>query len=208
MHRTLTLTTTLAAALAFAQPAEPPQPPAPAAAPETAPTPPTPPTPPAPPTPPVPGDEWDTAHLKVPPWTEPSGGGVGFGYQHGSWGGHWTQELRVKFPLGKAFKLAVSGVYLNDAAASKNNFGARLLLMGGTPVYLNLIRIYGGGGPEILFDVGAPSPSPVIGGGGFFGFEFFMNPKMSFFTEIGGRGGRDYGGATISAGLNFYPWAG
>jgi hypothetical protein len=159
---------------------------------------------------PSPGSEaraerWDQANLLALPWPERSGQGVGLGYQLGSWAGNFTQELRVRIPFGQA-ALHVGGIYLLDEPGNTHNLGGRLTLTSGTPVYLNLVRIYGGGGVDMLSAVNKEGSPLMWGGGGFFGFEFFMNHRESFFIEIGGRGGKKYSGATIMAGINLFPF--
>lgn len=151
-------------------------------------------------------DRWELAQLKVPPWMEPSGQGVGIGYLHGSWAGHWTQELRVRVPIGHFFGIHLGGLYLHDETGGAENLGGRLTLTGGTPVYLNLVRLYGGGSLDVLTAVNQAAAPVRWGGGGFFGFEFFMSRRFSFFIEIGGRGGTKYSGATIMAGMNVFPF--
>src|SRR5438552_325334 len=95
----------------------------------------------------APSDAWEVARVRAP-WTEPSGGGVSFGYDNGSWAGQWAQGIRVKFPIGRAFGLSLRGIYIQQLASEvfQGNLGGRIEFTGGTPVYLNLMRIYGGGG--------------------------------------------------------------
>lgn len=52
------------------------------------------------------------------------------------------------------------------------------------------------------------SPPTLVtdGAGGHFGFEFFCRPQFAFFLEVGGQGGTVLPGATVQAGLMFYPW--
>jgi hypothetical protein len=88
--------------------------------------------------------------------------------------------------------------------------GGRLELIGRTPVLLNLIRIYGGGGGGPFVDVAGPQKGQVTAeGGGEFGFEFFLQPHFSFYSEIGGNacgvGTALCSGATVVAGLTWYP---
>jgi hypothetical protein len=88
--------------------------------------------------------------------------------------------------------------------------GGRLEIVGHTPVFLDLVRLYGGGGPEIAARASGPGEKKAAwGGGGHFGFEFFLKPQMSFFTEIGGHAGNELtGGGTALAGMMFYPFTG
>ena len=94
-------------------------------------------------------------------------------------------------PVTKPFGLRVRGIMvfgqpdLGDSMAA----GGRAELIGRTPAYLNLVRLYGGGG--------------------FFGFEFFLHAKMPFFLEVGGNSGTvgtSGAGATIEAGVQMYPF--
>lgn len=53
----------------------------------------------------------------------------------------------------------------------------------------NSIRLYGEGGLILLFPSSSfSSESTELGGYGLFGFEFYMNPFMNYFIEIGGVG--------------------
>jgi len=81
---------------------------------------------------------------------------------------------------------------------------------GRTPVMAGLLRMYGGGG---LFFGGRPLPTPEgatygLGGGGHFGLEAFLNPRMSFTFEVGGQapvhGLSHDAGAHVLGGVHFY----
>ena len=53
------------------------------------------------------------------------------------------------------------------------------------------IRLYCGGGADVLFPMKTGEPTYRISGHVFFGFEYFMTEEptgLSFFTEIGGGG--------------------
>ena len=53
----------------------------------------------------------------------------------------------------------------------------------------NSIRLYGEGGLILLFpSSNFSSESTELGGYGLFGFEFYLNPFMTYFIEIGGVG--------------------
>jgi hypothetical protein len=89
--------------------------------------------------------------------------------------------------------------------------GGRLELVGRSPVFLNLVRIYGGGGVDLFSAFGnGVSHQAVVSGGGEFGFEFFLQRRFSFYLEVGGHGGIDSGlpgGETVVAGMNLYPFS-
>jgi hypothetical protein len=147
------------------------------------------------------------------PWTSPVGGGVSFGYENGLWGSAWVQGLRVKVPFQSRFGMAMRPLALQQVgggAPYRADLGGRVELYGATPVFLNFARIYGGGGPQLFYAVtGLAGSKPIFGGGGHFGFEFFMNQHTSFFAEIGGASGAQHGlgtGGTAMAGVTWYPW--
>jgi hypothetical protein len=155
----------------------------------------------------------DLTMLRVP-WTERSGRGVAFAYDAGMWGQDWMQGLRIKIPLGEHVYVNARGIVLFTPSGSpwpdRVDLGGRLELGGATPVFLNLVRLYGGGGVSAFAPVsGVSGDKPVsIGGGGYFGFEFFVFHRMSWILEVGGNGGvgGSGSGATITAGLQIYPF--
>jgi hypothetical protein len=149
------------------------------------------------------------------PWDRPTGQGVAFGMEEGSWGSgfggsRWEQGVRFRMPLGEHFGVHLRGIYL--AAGTNDEFqadaGGRLDLVGGSVVFMNLMRFYGGGGLQVFYPVAGSNREKKahFGGGGQFGFEFFSSPYFSFFLEVGGQGGEPAAGATILAGLNLFPW--
>jgi hypothetical protein len=184
-----------------------------------------------------------TVQLAVP-WGGPTGRGVSFGIEEGGWSGIFGPGLRVHVPFfssiggsrgnGGSFGATLRGVFLSGANASPTavpaeHAGGRLELIGRSPVFLNLVRLYGGGGVDLLAGIGssegfdtqirtsfAGPPLPVashkaiFSGGGEFGFEFFLQRSFSFFLEVGGWGGVDNGlpaGETVVAGMNVYPFS-
>jgi hypothetical protein len=162
------------------------------------------------PTAPPPASESET---KVP-WSGPAGTGVSFGYENGLWGNAWVQGVRVKIPLHQRFGVALRPLALQHVAGGgdyRADLGGRVEIYGASPVYLNFARIYGGGGVQVFQAVtGVSDAKPYFGGGGHFGFEFFLNQRMSFFAEIGGTSGAqdNFGtGGTAMAGLTWYPWS-
>lgn len=150
-------------------------------------------------------------------WSEDSGAGVGFGYENGSWGGSWAQGVRVTVPIVPHLALGLRGLMINTPrpADDRWDLGGRLELLGRSRVLLNVMRLYGGGGIQLFHPVSDEAdPEVHVGGGGHFGFEFFMAHHLAFFIEVGGQSGvaststaGDIAtGATIMAGLTVYPF--
>lgn len=145
-------------------------------------------------------------------WNEQSGQGVSFAYESGLWGGWWGQGVRVGVPFGRHFAVHLRGLYVSDTSIEEDvpytaDVGGRLDFIGRSQPFLNLVRLYGGGGMQVFEPVFATEGrSTQVGGGGHFGFEFFCNPNFSFFLEVGGQGGKPAAGATVLAGMAFYPW--
>lgn len=66
-----------------------------------------------------------------------------------------------------------------------------LTILGGNFMKTADIRLYGGGGLILVFPLQKNEAKILIGGQGFFGFEFFINAQkngFSYFIEIGGSG--------------------
>jgi hypothetical protein len=156
-------------------------------------------------------EAWKQAQVQVP-WSGTSGTGVAFGYDNGSWGGEWVQGIRVRIPIIRMFSVNVRGIAVNSSAGEEARWdlGGRLEAIGHGPVLLNLVRLYGGGGVQLFYPVSGVDDKKITwGGGGHFGFEFFMLESMSFYLEIGGQSGVGEGlggGATVVAGLQIYPF--
>lgn len=149
-------------------------------------------------------ERWDLALAQVP-WTEPAGRGFAVGYSLGSWGNWWAQNLQIHIPFALQGGVVVRGIAMRHPDADRWHLGGRLELRGQGPVYLNLVRIYGGGGVQLLTPVSGVSKGKAkVGGGGYFGFEFFNARWASCFIEIGGQGGGPAPGATIMAGIQLY----
>lgn len=150
--------------------------------------------------------------LRVP-WTEPSGQSLAFSYDNGSWGGNWTQSVRLFVPFGDHFGALARGLVMFGSGrtfAERIDVGGRLELIGRSPVLLNLVRLYGGGGISVMSPVhGVTNREITVGGGGQFGFEFFLTPHIGWTLEVGGNSGSQDGfgsGATILAGISIYPF--
>jgi hypothetical protein len=148
----------------------------------------------------------------VRPSPRPTGEGFGLGLDQGLFGSAFAQGLGVRIPILAPYAIAVRGMsaFGDRAGQTEWDAGGRLEFIGHSPVFLNLVRLYGGGGPEVLTRVtGGTGDKTVIGGGGQVGAEFFLGPAMSFFLEVGGHAGNAlYGGATALGGIMFYPFTG
>lgn len=143
-------------------------------------------------------------------WKKTPGQGLSFGYEGGLWGNSMSQGLRVTVPFNAHFGLNLRGLYLiamTDDGPFTADAGGRFEFFGRSEVMFNVLRLYGGGGVQVLAPAANTAGREVlVGGGGQFGFEFFHNPHCSFFLEVGGQGGLPSPGATVLAGMNFYPW--
>lgn len=144
------------------------------------------------------------------PSTAPTGRGLSIGFDNGLFGDGFGQGLRLRIPFGRNWGLAVRALSVMDDQGPDQfqwALGGRLEIVGQSPVYLNLVRLYGGGGPQVIRGMrGEGRGTTSLGGGGQFGFEFFQSPRFSLFFEVGGQGGNNrFSGATVLAGLNFYP---
>ncbi len=182
-------------------PPTPPLPPLPPVAPE----------PPVPPVPPVPPPPMITPAVQLTvPWSGPTGQGISIGLEEGGWAGVYGSGLRVHIPFVPFFGVTARGLFTNGASSSNAEFGGRLDLVGRSPVFLNLVRLYGGGGVEVFSEMESGLRTPHLSGGGQFGFEFFLQRWMSFYLEVGGHGQVDAnlpGGETVVAGMNLYPFS-
>jgi len=143
-------------------------------------------------------------------WKRAPGRKVGLGFEEGLWGKSWGQGLRVTVPFAANFGVTLRGLYLMDMTIEgpfTADAGGRLDFIGRSDVYFNVLRLYGGGGVQLLAPAANTAGREVqVGGGGQFGFEFFCSPHYAFFLEVGGQGGLPSPGATVFAGINFYPW--
>jgi len=148
------------------------------------------------------------------PWTAPSGQGVALSYETGAFGVDWQQGLKLQIPFGLHFAMNLRPMVLVELHGLEPSnavaVGGRLELIGRTPVYLNLIRLYGGGGGGPFVNLSGPATNQVtVEGGGQFGFECFLSPHLSFYAEIGANGcsagAALCSGATVVAGVSAYP---
>lgn len=142
-------------------------------------------------------------------WPKAPGRRVAFGIEDGLWGRSWSQGLRVSVPFSQYFGATLRGVYLIDMTGGPftADAGGRFEFFGRSDVFFNVLRLYGGGGVQVLAPAANTEGREVmVGGGGQFGFEFFCSPHHSFFLEVGGQGGMPSPGATVLAGMMFYPW--
>jgi hypothetical protein len=155
----------------------------------------------------------DEAPVAAPRGGPPAGRGLALGFDNGVFGRAYEQGLRIRIPILGHYAFGLRGVsaFGDRSGELAWYLGGRAELIGHTPVFLNLVRLYGGGGPEVLTRVHGTGggDQTLIGGGGQFGFEFFLHPKMSFFVEIGGRARDDVTrGGTAIAGMMLYPFTG
>ncbi|MBX3186681.1 MAG: hypothetical protein KF819_06685 [Labilithrix sp.] len=165
-------------------------------------------TPSAPIAPPAP-----TGEIARVPWTQVPGRGLAIGYENGLWGNVFMQALRFRIPFSPHWGMMVKGFITHPTDHTGNIHphygGGRLDLFGGSPIIAGFARMYGGGGIHVATKVlGHGGDTDVhTGGGGYFGFEFFMMPKLSWIAEIGGGSGVDgsAAGATVVGGMNWYP---
>jgi hypothetical protein len=147
--------------------------------------------------------------------------GVGIGLDMGFWGqSHYAQSLKIDIPfgwrIGQFFGMRVRGIMVySDRDAGLDTvadpvFDGGLELFGRSPVWLGLLRVYGGGGAWVGVRL---NPSDVgrtwnVGGGGHFGVEFALAPRASLQVEIGGQApGHALGydaGASVMAGVMIY----
>lgn len=144
-------------------------------------------------------------------WKGPSGRGVGLGYAHGLWGQAFAQEINSIIPFWQSMYgstgMRARTILVHQREAGFN-LGGRLEFYGSSPVLLNVIRLYGGGGYQFFHPVGKNNPfskKMQHGMGGYYGFEFFFRDYMAFTIEIGGQGGKD-AGPSIMGGVSFYPF--
>ena len=146
------------------------------------------------------------------PWKHDSGKSFAIGYANGLWGKFFAQELNTKIPFWQSeygsVGARVRGIAIHSGD-QRFDLGGRLELYGASPVLLNFVRLYGGGGYQLFYPVGSGAPSDKKidhGLGGYYGFEFFFRDYVSFDIEIGGQGSSVASGATIMAGVVFYPF--
>lgn len=159
-----------------------------------------------------PATEPQAALLRAP-WMDPTGRAVAIGFDIGLWGRAMAQSLRIRVPILRhhwclvARALGAVGPKGTDGTGNAIDYGGSLELHGQSDVYLNLIRLYGGGGVEAVHeDRGVDRGHTGWTGRYEFGFEFFLGPRISFTLEVGGNGlGTALTeGAMIFAGLNLY----
>jgi len=144
--------------------------------------------------------------------------GIGIGFDQGLWGRGFGQTLKLTIPFGKRvgqfFGMRLRGMSVFDPSnvGVDSLFGGGIELFGRSPVYLGLLRVYGGGGVWAGGRPFKPASDATrgwgVGGGGHFGIEFVLAPRMGMTFEVGGRSsihalGLD-AGATATAGVVFY----
>jgi len=213
--KTLAVLATLSPAVSASAHAQ--EPPTPATAAPAPMTPPpvlmTPPTPVLAPTPALtPAMKSPPALMRVP-WTDPTGRGIAIGYDLGLWGHGSGDSFRLRVPFARQHWvlvgrfLGVIGQKGTDGMDRAVEYGGSLELHGQSDVYLNLMRLYGGGGVEMIHGHRGPDRGRTAWTGRYeFGFEFFLAPRMSFTLEIGGNGMGTAltEGPMIFGGINLY----
>jgi hypothetical protein len=136
------------------------------------------------------------------------GRGVAIGYENGLWGPAFAQAIRLRLPLHEHFGVAAKGLMIHDFGTEyRGDAGGRIDLYGCSSIIAGFARLYGGGGMNVTYPFAGPSSKKAaVGGGGYFGFEFFQTQRLSWILEVGGGSGlgtRD-AGATVVAGLQGY----
>jgi hypothetical protein len=141
------------------------------------------------------------------------GHGVAFGYDNGIWGNQFEQGVRVRLPIARHWAVLARGIVLHAVGTAMEPYrmgaGGRLEIIGFSDVLHGFARMYGGGGVQVLGTVTGASTPLGVAGGGEFGAEMFVTPKLAFYFEIGGTGGAKDGfgaGGTAIAGLHAYPF--
>jgi len=140
---------------------------------------------------------------------------VSLGYDQGMLGeGQFTQGLKLQIPFGQFAGMRLRPMWMhartNDAYDAA--MGGRIDFYGSSPILLGVVRLYGGGGPQIgyrpFYDTSDPGDQTALGLGGFFGWEFFVSRNYTFSLEVGGQSplhGAGLGaGASVMAGMNFF----
>ncbi|MCX4239273.1 hypothetical protein OEB96_01510 [Paraliomyxa miuraensis] len=142
--------------------------------------------------------------------------GVGLGFHQGLWGRGLGQSLHLDVPFGRRtgqfFGMRLAGTVVHGEAEGRYDpvgFG-HVELFGRSPVIAGVVRAYGGGGvliggrlhPEIT------GPRYGLAGGGHFGLEAFIAPRVSISMEVGAQGpvhalGLD-AGARVVGGVNVW----
>lgn len=144
--------------------------------------------------------------------------GFGFGFDQGLWGQAMGQTLKIVIPFGKRvgqfLGARLRGMSAFDVRRDGLDpvFGGGLELFGRSPVYLGLVRIYGGGGVWVGGRPGKPAGDATraygVTGGGHFGVEFILSSRTTMTFELGGKGPTHAllldAGATATAGVMVY----
>jgi hypothetical protein len=152
------------------------------------------------------------ALLRIP-WVDATGQGVSVGYDLGLWGRAVGHSLRLRVPFVHdhwclvARALGAIGAKGTGEVDTPIDYGGSFELQGQSDVFLNLIRLYGGGGVEVVHEHHGIDRGHTGWTGRYeFGFEFFLAPRMSFTLEVGGNGlGTALTeGPMIFAGINLY----
>ena len=144
------------------------------------------------------------------PWTRPSGQGVAIGIDNALWAGKYAQSARVRVPLGTHWALVFRPVLVHGIGLEPYRIDGlfRAEIAGGSAVYFNVLRVYGGGGPHVGTQLtGVDERELIVGLGGHVGLEAFFAPRSSFYFEIGASGDTAdtfTDGATVAGGMLLY----
>jgi hypothetical protein len=141
--------------------------------------------------------------------------GVGIGMDHGLWGTRYGSSLKLDLPFGHGKIGKVFGVRLRSVVVHNDDDGqfspigmAGAELFGRTPVFLGLVRLYGGGGFYYGKPLAIEGAEPALIGGGHYGMEFAASPRLAFTLEVGGQGpihpDEVDAGASVMAGTTVY----
>lgn len=144
------------------------------------------------------------------PWTRPSGQGVAIGVDNAMWAGKYAHSARVRVPLGVHWAIVLRPVLVHgiDLEPYRIDGLFRAEIAGGSAVYFNVLRVYGGGGPHVGTQLtGVDTRELIVGVGGHVGIETFFAPRSSFYFEIGASGDSAdtfTDGATVAGGMMLY----
>ncbi len=145
--------------------------------------------------------------------------GVGIGYHNGLWGQGFAQGIKLDIPFGRRvgqhFGMRLHGTLVHPPPGTGGIYdpviNTGLELFGRGPVWFGVLRAYGGGGAWVGI---RPNPTGEgrdlqFTGGGHFGLEVIIAPRMSFTFEFGGQGPghglrNDDAGASVMAGFMVY----
>lgn len=141
--------------------------------------------------------------------------GVGIGYDNGLWGSRFAQGLKVSLPfgsgrVGRHLGLRLRGTFIHDDTGDRFTpvLAGGAELFGRSPVFLGVLRTYGGGGFWYGDTFGRDDSVASVAGGGHYGVEVIASPRTSFTFEVGGQSPlhpeQVDAGASVMAGTTVY----